>query len=429
MSTGVLVAVGAVDFESDVLSAAASRDLHVVRRCVDVADLLATAATRQAAVALVSSALVGLDTEVLARLRDERVAVVGVVDDEASLQPTLLRRLGVDAVVTAAGLVDLREIVDDVLAETTGSSPVADEMPESGSTAYDDGPPARRGSVVAVWGATGAPGRSVTALGLASSYAQSGVSTLLLDADVYGGSQAQLLGLLDESSGLLAAARTANRGGLDVDQLAGHARAVTPTLRVLTGLPRSDRWVELSPVLLRRVIETARSLCQVVVVDCAFCVELDEEISYDTAAPRRNGATLTALEVADRVVVVGAADPVGLGRLFRALSDLAVQVPAASPSVVVNRTRASLGWSNDDVAATVRRTCQVEVDAFLPDDPAACDRAVVHGQSLVECAPGSKLAKGVRRLADALALELGVRTPADDQPARRRRVRVVGSAG
>ena len=176
-------------------------------------------------------------------------------------------------------------------------------------------------------------------------------------------------------------------------------------LRVLTGLPRSDRWVELSPVLLRRVVDAGRSLCDVVVVDCAFCVELDEEISYDTAAPRRNGATLTALELADRVVVVGAADPVGLGRLFRALSDLSSQVPAAAVSVVVNRTRSGLGWSNDDVAATVRRTCQVEVDAFLPEDAAACDRAVVHGQSLIECAPGSRLTKSLRALAESLTVE------------------------
>lgn len=414
MSTGVLVAVGAVDFEFDVLSAAAGRDLHVVRRCVDVADLLGTAATRQAAVALVSSALVGLDTEVLARLRDERVAIVGVADDEASLQMTFLRGLGVDAVVTVAELVDLSEVVVDVMTVGSRGTDVGAGavFTDPGDDSLIAGPRASPGSVIAVWGATGAPGRSVTALGLASSLAESGVSTLLVDADVYGGSQAQLLGVLDESSGLLAAARSANRGSLDPEQLSGHARAVTRTLSILTGLPRSDRWVELSPVLLRRVIDSARSLCQVVVVDCAFCVELDEEVSYDTAAPRRNGATLTALELADRIVVVGAADPVGLGRLFRALSDLATLAPSASTWVVVNRARASLGWSNDDVAATMRRTSQVDVDAFLPDDPASCDRALVHGQSLAECAPGSKLAKSLRRLADSLAVELGLRSVA-----------------
>ena len=46
MSTGVLVAVGGVNFEADVLSVAAEPQMHVVRRCVDVADLVATAASR-----------------------------------------------------------------------------------------------------------------------------------------------------------------------------------------------------------------------------------------------------------------------------------------------------------------------------------------------------------------------------------------------
>lgn len=408
MSTGVLVAVGAAEFEFDVLTAAASRDLHVVRRCVDVADLLATAASRQAAVALVSSALLGLDTEVLDRLRRERVLVVGVADDDLSLQATLLRRLGVDAVVTVDELVDLADVVAGLLAAGPAPTEASGEATAetllvsglSGVAAADA--EGGRGQVLAVWGPTGAPGRSVTALGLAASCADLGRSTLLIDADVYGGSQAQLLGLLDESSGLLAAARSANRGGLDRGQLAGHARAVTATLRVLTGLPRSDRWVELSPILLRRVVDTARTLCDVVIIDCAFSIELDEEISYDTAAPRRNGATLTALEVADRVVVVGAADPVGLGRLFRALSDLAAHVPGATTSVVINRARSSLGWSNDDVADTVRRSCQLEVEAFLPDDPTACDRALVHGRSLVDVMPGAKLTKAHRRLAQSL---------------------------
>jgi Flp pilus assembly CpaE family ATPase len=168
-------------------------------------------------------------------------------------------------------------------------------------------------------------------------------------------------------------------------------------------------------VLLHRVLETARSLSSVVVVDCAFCLELDEEISYDTAAPRRNGATLAALEDADRVVVVGSADPVGLARLLRALSDLTVSVPGVDPLVVVNRMRPSLGWSADEVADLLRRTSQVEVGCFLPDDPAACDRALVQGRTLAESAAGSKLGKALTRLAGLVAADLarpGARVPA-----------------
>ncbi|MDX6308971.1 MAG: hypothetical protein QOI06_2017 [Nocardioidaceae bacterium] len=425
MSTGVLVAVGAVRFESDVLTAAAQSGLHVVRRCVDVADLMATAATRQAGVALVSTSLGGIDTEVVARLRDEHIEVVGVASSEPSPDATVLHGLGVDVVVGVAELAGLAKAVTEAL-ESGRPVVKADPGAERHGSPGEDGATrgiesTRTGRVVAVWGPTGAPGRSIVSLGLAAGLGQTGLSTMVVDADVYGGSQAQLLGLLDESSGLLAAARSANKGSLDAEGLASHARAVSASTRILTGLPRSDRWVELSPVLLRRVVEAARSLSQVTVVDCAFCLELDEEISYDIAAPRRNGATLTALGLADLVVVVGAADPVGLGRLLRALADLAVHVPSSRTRVVVNRMRPSLGWSSDDVAAIVRRTSQLEVAAFLPDDPAACDKAVVHGRTLTECAAGSKLAKALGRLAGSLAEELGHPRGEPEVPLRRRR--------
>jgi MinD-like ATPase involved in chromosome partitioning or flagellar assembly len=424
MAVAALVAIGAAPFESEVLAAASASGLVVVRRCVDVADLLATAATRQAGVALVSTALVGIDAEVLARLTSEQVVVVGVARPDPSSDATTLRRLGVDVVVTLDQLESLSQAVGAALER--GASVPAALLDDSRTTGLrESADRARAGTVIAVWGPTGAPGRSVVAMGLAAFLADAGISTTVVDADVYGGSQAQLLGLLDESSGLLAAARAANKGSLDPERLATHARAVSPRMRVLTGLPRSDRWVELSPVLLRRVLETARSLSAVTVVDCAFCVELDEEITYDTAAPRRNGATLAALEAADRVVVVGAADPVGLGRLLRALADLAVHVPSAHPVVVVNRMRASLGWSAGEVADVVRRTSHREVDVFLPDDPVTCDRALVQGQSLAESAPGSKLGKAMHRLALVVAADLLHPEPAPRQtrPSRARTFR------
>ena len=51
-----------------------------------------------------------------------------------------------------------------------------------------------------------------------------GHECLLLDVDAYGGAVAQHLGVLDEVSGLLAAARAANAGQLDEDRLSGLVR-------------------------------------------------------------------------------------------------------------------------------------------------------------------------------------------------------------
>jgi hypothetical protein len=92
---------------------------------------------------------------------------------------------------------------------------------------------------------------------------------------------------------------------LDLPGLAELARTVSPRLRVLTGIARAERWPELRPHALEAVWSLTRSLAALTIVDCGFGLEQDEELSYDTVAPRRNGATVTTLLTAD--VVVGVA--------------------------------------------------------------------------------------------------------------------------
>ena len=137
------------------------------------------------------------------------------------------------------------------------------------------------------------------------------------------------------------------------------------------------------------------------VVDCAFVLEADEEISFDTMAPRRNGATLALLGEADVVLAVGSCDPAGLERLIRGLAELADAVPAAAPKVVLNRCRASVG-STDEAVAAVRRFAGATVIATLPEDRAATDRAWRRGVSLADAAPRSALRSAVRNLASSL---------------------------
>jgi hypothetical protein len=129
---------------------------------------------------------------------------------------------------------------------------------------------------------------------------------------------------------LPAAVRQANAGALDLVALAKLARVIGPNLRVLTGIARADRWPELRPSGLAVVYGVARQLATLTVVDCGFGLEQDEELSYDTTAPRRNGATLATLAEADHVIAVGSADPVGLQRLVRGLADLAEALPAVA---------------------------------------------------------------------------------------------------
>lgn len=405
MSSGVLLAVGDVGFEAALLDAFEGPFFHVVRRCVDVPDLLTAAASHQAQVAVVSASLRNLDRSVVARLRGEDVAVIGATAESSSADEAALRRLGVDLIAAADDPTSLPDIATAAISgQPDGGVAVDTESPgDDGGPVTLDGGASRNGKVIAVWGGAGAPGRTVVSLGLGAELARLGAETMVVDADVYGGACAALLGLIDESSGLLAATRAANVGSLDVASLARCARTVSPRLRVLTGLPRADRWTELRPALLIDVLDLARRLCAFTVVDCGFTLEIDEEVSYDLGAPRRNGATIAALQSADTVVVVGAADPLGLSRLVRGVHELSVVVPEASPYVVLNRVRDSLGWSEADIMQTVARATGVATMRPLPDDRLACDKAILHGRTLTEVAPEARLTLALGRIAAELA--------------------------
>jgi MinD-like ATPase involved in chromosome partitioning or flagellar assembly len=244
------------------------------------------------------------------------------------------------------------------------------------------------------------------AVGIAAELAELGFPTLLVDADVYGGVVAQLLGLLDEAPGIAAACRLANNGSLDLTALAELAVQVRPQLRVLTGIARAERWPELRPSAIEAVLGLARSLAAYVVVDCGFGLERDEELSYDTIAPRRNGATLAVLDAADRVVAVASGDPVGLQRYVRALAELGDAIPGRAPVTVVNRVRPAVIGGGDpevEIAAALSRYAGVSDVRFVPLDVAAYDAALAAGRTLAEAAPVSPARLALQAIAAGIS--------------------------
>lgn len=267
----------------------------------------------------------------------------------------------------------------------------------------DDEDAREPGQVLVVWG-PGSPGRTTVALNLAAELATPLTRVVLIDADTVGASLAQCLAVLDEAPGLAAAARLADQGGLDGRALARVAPEVRPGLLLLTGLPRADRWPEIRDSALADVIEVARRHAAYVVVDVAAAVDHDEELSFDTQAPRRNGATLTALDAADRVLVVGAGDPVGLQRLVRGLDALPA-LTAAARDVVVTRVRPGPVGPEPErrIREALDRFAGVRTVHLVPEDRESLDAALLHGQALVEVRPASPARVAVRALADRIA--------------------------
>ncbi|CAN5166492.1 P-loop NTPase [soil metagenome] len=393
----VLVAASGAQWESDALRMLEQApDLVLHGRSVDLPDLVASAGTGLARCAVVAHSLAGLDADTVAHLDRAGVrvvAVLGVGPNDAAGTRERLARIGVARSVEA-DLGELCSAVREVTrqAEESGPLPVESEDGLPGTRA--------RGRLTAVWGPGGAPGRTTVATALAAELAGRGVSTMLVDADPYGGAVAQHLGILDEVSGLLSAARRANAGQLGINGLNEVARSLDGGLRVLTGLPRADRWAEVRPAAFTEILDCAEGLVDQVVLDLGFSLE-DAQTDPFAASPRRNETTLSALERAGDVVVVGSADPVGLSRLARGLVELRELLPTVPLHVVVNRTRSTLGWSQAEVGAMIESFVRPVRTHYLPEDRTTVDRALTSGRSLAELGD-SPLRQGISQMADTL---------------------------
>jgi Flp pilus assembly CpaE family ATPase len=282
--------------------------------------------------------------------------------------------------------------------------PAADEVAEE-TTLRAPRPVVERGSVVAVWGPGGAPGRTSLAIALAGELAATGAAVALADADTHAAAVAPSLGLLDEAPGFAAACRLAGTGSLTVAELDRVASTHRDGFRVLTGIGRPARWPELTAERVAGVLDAVRGWAGITIVDVASSLEQDEELVSDVAAPRRNAATVEVLRRADRVVAVGAADPIGLGRLLRAHVELLEHVTPDRVTVVVNKLRSSaVGLDpSTQVRATLDRFGGVAPAHLVPWDPAAFDAALLSGRSLAEAAPRSAARAVIRKLAADLA--------------------------
>ncbi|GAA1136834.1 AAA family ATPase [Nesterenkonia lutea] len=412
----------------------------IERRCADLPELIAVCRNGRADAALIIGDTEQLTATVLAELRQggrrvvalcaaaeerDRLHRLGVTcfDDEVSAGDLALALQGGQSTPAARSTTEHADGASpEGAAAPGGPAPPADTVEHAGQ---EDGSPAvepdallpaepatvtRPEGITVVWGGPGSPGRSTIALNLAAEIALQGHEVLLVDADTVAASLVPQLGLMEETAGLAQACRAADLGRLDAAAL-GAAVAVVEVsgsrFGLLSGLPRAARWPEIRERSLIAVLEMARARYDHVIVDIAASVEQDEELSYDTIAPQRSGAALTCLRAADRILAVGAADPVSFSRLVKAIEDLQLSLPetaAAQIEVVINKVRSEvIGRSPRDQLQRTWRQLGPDrgIDAFLTWDGAGCDAALLKGQVLAEAAPDSALRRSIADLAGA----------------------------
>lgn len=260
-----------------------------------------------------------------------------------------------------------------------------------------------RGTVIAVWGPSGAPGRTTIAMGIAAELAALGHSVALADVDTHGASVAPALGMLDEAPGFAAACRLAGNETLterELERISQRYDSALGAFWVLTGIGRPSRWPELSGDRVAATIRQCRAWVDYTILDTSSSLENDEEISSDLFAPRRNAAAVTAVHEADSIVAVGSADPVGLSRLLRAHVDMIETASTSNVTVVMNRIRASaIGMNpNAQVTQTLSRFGGIEAPVLVPHDQAGVDGAVLSGRTLADSAPRSPARLAIRGL-------------------------------
>ncbi|WP_372697905.1 CpaE family protein [Arthrobacter sp. JSM 101049] len=382
----------------------------VVRHCDELTEVIALAESGLADAALLLGPTVDLDAAFADELAFHGVPAVAITDEPEDAER--LAGLGLGVEPTAASEQSISDLLE-LLAAGTRRPPRSARHASSAEPVPAEDPLPDPGRILAVWGPSGSTGKTLVAVNLAAEAAIAGQRVLLVDADTYGSSVAVHLGLLDESAGIAQLCRLSDQGMLDDSGFERSCAVVAvggATLRVATGLPRPHRWPELRSGALTRVLDFVRRRVDLVVVDVASLLERDEDLTYDTSAPQRNGAALAVLESAAEIIAVGSADSVGVPRLVKGLEELREILPDADPRVVLNRVRRSSVGPSPERA--LRETWERfgpdgGIAGMLPADPEAADRALLQGSVLAEVAPDSELRA---RIAELISVSVRRRT-------------------
>lgn len=420
--------------------------IEVLRRCADLIEVVASAQAGVGSIAIVDD----IDVTTAADLHLCGIRIIGVLQ---RMDPAAARHVGCDAIASpfaddvvaclrglgnrtsrpsdgtpgdsgnrAAGAHGAdahnggRAIAGDadaaghqeiapLLRECAISGPVAEGS--SVDAAWENGAGGGAGRVIAVWGSSGSPGRSTVARDLAWTVATQ-IPTLLVDADVHSPSMAQLVGLDQETSALVAVARAINTGE-EGPALIERACTRLGHLDLLPGLNTGARWREVPRPVADKLWATVRRGWEFIVVDCAA----QSEARGHGFEMERDGVTLSLLDEADDVLIVGQAGPLGLRRLIAQL-DQATDLGIENPRVVVTKlSRRPMHTRSETAAVLLEAGIHEFVGIHDGRDPLM--QAENRGLVLHEAFPTCAAAKDIVDLAERL---LGRAIPPRDVGAR-----------
>ena len=130
----------------------------------------------------------------------------------------------------------------------------------------------------------------------------------------------------------------------------------------MPGLPNVRDWTEIRPLHVLDVIDQLRQSVDFVVVDVGCQVD-----PGNGGEPSRFRIARRLLETSDRVIAVGAADPVGVARLLDWLSTVSSLVDSQPCDILLNRVPRD-SYRRNELVAEIVRSFQPSSLGLLPDD-------------------------------------------------------------
>ena len=388
--------------EAELIALANAGGIEVSRRCTDAPELLSVCAVVPGTHVLVGAQLPRMSSEIFAILTQQVawVAVIAFDDHEeavarswnarrvlradhagfdlaSELRRDFSERIGVQE-KKSAGTADTADIVDTV--ETTGQ-------------------------VSACWGPPGSHGRTTFAIGFAEALGKRGARVLLIDADTIAPSIALTLGIEEDVSGIVVAARYAEANALDSRSLANCVRVIAPNFWVMTGLSDPSRWPEVRAGAMEKIVARAREYFDHVVIDLgAGLDEIDGELGINlapTLVPQRTVVTRTVLENSDQVFLITRGDALGAQRLANAYSTHGSLFAHARRCVLVNTVHKADSNQVQREFGAICAALDPELEVrYLPSDPIATDM-VKKASTLGELNSRGALVKAIGECAGA----------------------------
>ncbi len=235
--------------------------------------------------------------------------------------------------------------------------------------------------LVVVLGPKGGVGKTTVATNLATTLAAKGRRTLLVDIDLQFGDVGLVLGIQPDRTihDLVTA-----QGHLDGERLRGFVSQTVDGVDVLLAPARPDQADAVTAEKLTAVLDTARAEYDVVIVD---------------TPPAFTSTTITAIDHAQHVVMVGTLDLPGLKNMKVGLETLALMGFDRDRIVtVLNRADSKVGL----IAHDVKKILAASPDINVPSDRSV-PRSLNATRAIIASEPKAAPAKALRALGERVA--------------------------